>query len=286
MAKIVTMRDIMTPNPVVARVPATRAEFLRLIAKTGITGMPVVNKEGKFVGMVTRRDILEKPNETQLSLIMRSKDEAPWVYEDATVEEGAEILLKYGRRHMAVLNHDDEVVGVVTPYDFMKVVKERKISSPVIDYVSSPCIPVYTKTPLKILLRLMIITKMNAFPVLDDDAKLVGIITDRDIFGKSYIDVSLSESKLGLGEDEDEWTWEGLKSVMKLVYMVADLKVPNITVEEAMIPNPTTVFERSPAHEAAKIMLKNRFSQLPIRDINDELISMVYDFDLVRVIIE
>lgn len=286
MKKIKIMKEIMTPNPVTLRLPADRSEFLRLIGKTGITGMPVVDNEGKFLGIVTRRDILEKPRETQISLIMRPKDNAPWTYEDSTVEEGAAVLLKYGRRHMTILDHSDRVVGIVTPYDFMKVIKERKISFPVIKYASSACIPVYSKTPLKVLLRLMMITKMNAFPVLDDNAKLIGIITDRDLFDKSYVDTSLRESDLGIGEFEDEWTWEGLRSVMKLVYMVSDLKIPEMSVEEAMVPNPISVFEKTPAYEAATIMLKNRFSQLPIRDLSDELVAMLYDFDLVKAIIE
>lgn len=286
MKKIKTMKDIMTPNPITIKLPADRAEFLRLIGKTGRTGMPVVDGEGKFLGMVTRRDILEKPSESQISLIMRSKEVAPWTYEDTTVEEGAGILLKHGRRHMAILDHSERVVGIVTPYDFMKVVKERKISSPVINYVRSTCIPVYSKTPLKVLFRLIMITKMNAFPVLDENAKLVGIITDRDLFSKSYIDTSLSESDIGISEFEDEWTWEGLRSVMKLVYMVSDLKIPEMNVEDVMVSNPISVFEKTPAYEAASIMLKNHFSQLPIRNLNDELVAMIYDFDLVKSIIE
>jgi len=48
-----------------------------------------------------------------------------------------------------------------------------------------------------------------------------------------------------------------------------------------MIKNPVTIFSKSPVWEAAKIMRKNNFSQLPVRNTHDDLIAMIYDSDLV-----
>ncbi len=114
---------------------------------------------------------------------------------------------------------------------------------------------------------------------------MVGIVTDRDLFEKVKIDRNVAMSELGLGDDEDEWNWEGLRNVMKLFYMVEKVNLPNIPVEEVMIKNPITVFSKGPVWEAAKIMKKNNFSQLPVRDLHDNLKAMVFDSDLVMALV-
>jgi CBS domain-containing protein len=130
------------------------------------------------------------------------------------------------------------------------------------------------------------LTKTYAFPVLDDDSKLSGIITDRDIFNLSVVDGSTAISDLGSGEDEDVWTWEGMRNIMKLYYEVSKITLPKIPVKEIMVQDPVTVFRKTPISEAARIMRKNDFGQLPIRNSDDRLIAMVDELDVISVLIE
>jgi len=53
-----------------------------------------------------------------------------------------------------------------------------------------------------------------------------------------------------------------------------------------MVKNPVTIFEGASAYDAAKIMKKNKFTQLPVRDVDNELIGMVYDFDVISSLIK
>ena len=270
---------IMSRNLITIRVPGTRKDVLRTLVIHNITGVPVVDRENKLVGMVSRRDIFENPDEEQLALLMRR--DVPVVNENDTMEHAAEIMIRYGRRHIVVVNENRKVVGVITPQDFLKVIIKRKIDTQVENLVTKPCFPVHRKTPLPVVFKAMSLTSLPAFPVVDDDANLVGIVTDRDLFERVKIDKNLAMSELGLGEDEDMWNWEGLKNVMKLFYMVEKVDLPPIPVEEVMIPNPITIFAKSPAWEAAKIMRKNNFSQLPVRNTHDDLQAMIFDSDLV-----
>ncbi len=274
-----TVGEIMSRNPIRVRVPGTRRDVLRTLVKYNITGVPVVDKDDKLVGIVSRRDIFENPNEEQLALIMRK--DVPTVKEDDSIEEAAEIMIRYGRRHVVVIDDERRVVGIITPQDFLKVIIKRKIDTPVENLVTKPCFPIHKSTPLPVVFKAMSLTSLPAFPVVDDDAKLIGIITDRDLFEKVKVDKNLAMSELGLGDDEDEWNWEGLRNVMKLFYMVEKVDLPNIPVEEVMIPNPITIFAKSPAWEAARIMRRNNFSQLPVRNTHDDLQAMIFDSDLV-----
>jgi len=271
--------EIMSRNPITVRAPGTRKDVLRVLVSNNITGVPVVDKEDRLVGIVSRRDIFENPDEEQLALLMRK--DVPVVKENDTIESAAEVMIRYGRRHIVVVSDDRKVVGLITPQDFLKVIIKRKISTPVENLVTTPCFPLYIKTPLTVAFKAMSLTSLPAFPVVDDDAKLVGIVTDRDLFARAKVDKNLAMSELGLGEDEDMWNWEGLKNVMKLFYMVEKVDLPPIPVEEVMMPNPVTIFEKSPAWEAANIMKKNNFSQLPVRNTHDNLRAMIFDSDLV-----
>ncbi len=271
--------EIMTPNPICAKVPGTKRDVLRLLVKHNITGVPVVNEEGYLVGIVSRRDIFEHPEEEQLALLMRK--DVPVVNVDDSIEDAARTMLRYGRRHLVVVDENRRVLGVITPQDFLRVIVERKISTPVENFISKPCFLLHTCTPLPVVFRAMSLTLLSAFPVVDDNAQLVGIVTDRDLFEKAKVDMNVAISELGLGDDEDSWNWEGLRNVIKLFYMEEKVNLPNIPVEEVMIKNPLTIFSKSPVWEAAKLMMKHNFSQLPVRNTHDELIAMIFDSDLV-----
>lgn len=273
--------DIMTKNPVVLIAPATRNDALKLMVKHNITGIPVVDDNKKYVGMITRRDIFEKPKEDQIALIMR--EDAPTISPDAPVTKGAEIFIATKRRHIAVIDERKKVVGIVTPYDYLKLIYQKKIADPVEKFIKNPCILVHQGTPLKVVFRMITLTKINAYPVVDDEANLVGVITDRDIFENAKVETNEATSQLGIGEDEDSWTWEGMRNILKILYVEEKIDVPKLPVSEAMVKNPATVLNKSPAYKAAKIMIDNNFSQLPVRDSYDNLVAMLYDTDLLEI---
>ncbi len=273
------VRDIMSRNPVCVKAPGTKKDVLRTLVKHNITGVPVVNEEGKLLGIVSRRDIFENPGEEQVALLMRR--DVPTVGEEDSIEHAASVMLRYGRRHIVVVDDDRNVIGILTPQDFLAVVEERKISEPVEKYVTKPCFPLHLCTPLPVVFCAMSLSSLPAFPVVDDDGKLKGIVTDRDLFERAEVDKNVAISELGLGDDEDSWNWEGLRNVIKLFYMEEKVKLPKIPVESVMIKDPISIFSKSPVWEAARIMRKNNFSQLPVRNTHDDLIAMIFDSDLV-----
>ncbi len=273
--------QIMTKSPIVLKAPASRNDALKIMVKHNITGLPVVDENKRYLGLITRRDIFEHPGEDQVALIMR--ENAPHVAPDAPIEEAANIMIETQRRHVAVVDSHTRVVGILTPYDFLKVIYNRRIEDPVEKFIKKPCILVHKSTPLKVVFRMITLTKINAFPVVDDDANLVGMITDRDIFENTKVETSEAVSQLGIGEDEDAWTWEGLRNILKILYVEEKLEVPKIPVSESMVKDPVSVLNKLPLYKAVKIMLDNNFSQLPVRDSLDNLVAMLYDLDLIEI---
>ncbi len=270
----------MTTNPIVAELPGNRTDLLRLLVNENKTGVPVIKaKEGTLIGFVTRQDITKKPEEEQLALII-NKD-YPTLGPSDDIIEAAELLLTHDLHHLPIVKND-KLVGIITPADFLQIIEDMDIKTQVDKYVRTPCVPVYEGSPLPTVDAVFRVAGLVAAPVLDEHGKLSGLVTDRDMFNLSTINVSAAMSALGLGEDEDEWSWEGLRNVMKLYFDVRRIELPNIPVKDVMIKEPRTVFRKTSVSEAARIMKKYDYGQLPIRDSKDKLIAMIYELDLLE----
>ncbi|MCG7844210.1 MAG: CBS domain-containing protein [Methanomassiliicoccales archaeon] len=279
-----TVGDVMTSNPIVAQVPGSRQEVLKIMVQHNLTGVPVVRRnDGSLAGMITRQDIFDHPDEDQAAMIMQR--EHPSISPSASVEDAAKILVEGTMRHLPVVE-GNHLVGILTPTDLLCIVEKRGIDSPVEKIVRSPCVPIYQESPLAVAAVILKVSKSSALPVLDEHGRLTGIITDRDIFNKSYVEGAQAISDLGIGEEEDQWSWDGLRNVMKLWFEVSKIELPGMPIKEIMVKDPITVFKKTAISEAARIMRKNDFGQLPVRDNKDRLLAMIYDHDIISVLIK
>ena len=129
------------------------------------------------------------------------------------------------------------------------------------------------------------ITNEHALPVLSDEKKLVGIVTDGDLFKLSHIRESVSHSDIGMGGDEDDWTWEGIRDTVRLHYSTSEVSLPPVPVKEVMVTNVIKAFRNTTVTEIADKMLKNNISHVPVVDSEDKLIGMVTDIDLMACIL-
>jgi len=274
--------EVMTPNPIVAQVPGSRNDVLKIMVKHNLTGLPVVKRsDGSLAGFITRQDIFNKPDEDQLAMLMHR--DLPTVGPKDPVETAAKIFCLRSVRHLPVVEKN-RLVGIVTPTDLLAVVEKRGYAQPVETVIKSTCVPIYEDSPLVVALVTLKVSKTSALPVLDEKGRLVGILTDRDIFNSSLVNEKMIKADVGIIQDEDEWTWESLRNVMKLWYEVSKIELPTVPVKEIMIHTPTTVFRKTTISEAARVMRKNDFGQLPVRDSKDNLLAMIYDLDIISVL--
>lgn len=276
------VKELMEKNPIVAEVPGTREKALRLMGKHEISGMPVVRADTReLLGVVTRSDIFENPGEEQLALLMT--DEPLTVEPDDELEKAARLLFENRIHGLPVV--EEELVGIISPTEILKTISEideRKVE----EYLAPICAPIYEETPLAIAMKILCITDAGALPVLGEDGKMIGIVTDGDLLDLSHVDERMAELDIGIGKDGDEWSWEGLRDVMRLHYATSKLELPGVPVKEVMVGEVKTAFKKSSISCAAKKMLEGNIDQLPVIDEKNELVGMVYDIDLMRAIYE
>ena len=141
-----TVGDVMTSNPIVAQVPGSRQEVLKIMVQHNLTGLPVVRRsDGSLAGMITRQDIFDRPDEEQAAMIMQR--EHPSISPKASVEEAAKILVEGTMRHLPVVE-GKRLVGILTPTDLLCIVEKRNIDLPVEKVIRSPCVPIFQEAPL------------------------------------------------------------------------------------------------------------------------------------------
>jgi len=271
----------MSEDLVVGYVPGTVRDALKILAKHNVSGMPILKKDTKIVaGVLTRYDIFKNPEEDQIALIMSDKYHS--VEKEQDVKDAAKLLYEYRIHGLPVINNRKNIVGIISPTDILKNLAEE-YKDRIEKYFTNLVVPIYHDTPIDIVMEIINITQENALPILNDERKLVGIVTDGDLFKLSHIKESVSQTDLGMGGDEDAWTWEGIRDTIRFHYSTSEVSLPQVPVKEVMVTNVVKAFENTTVSEVATKMIKNQISHIPVVDSNDRLMGMVTDIDLMAV---
>ncbi|MGQ0536111.1 MAG: CBS domain-containing protein [Methanobacteriota archaeon] len=272
------VRELMTRDPIVAEVPGTRNDVVRLLVHHAVSGLPVVKAGGKkLAGIVTRSDIFRRPDEEQLALVMTKNPVTVKPGDDVT--KAARLFFEHKIHGLPVVE-DGELVGVISPTDVLRVIAEKN-GGPTQEYVTDKVCPVHESTPLKVAWEIMNLARQNALPVLDDDAVLVGIVADSDLFKKSHVDEKTRKSA-GVDSGSNEEVEAAFRGLLPLFFANSRVDLPQAIVKEIMSTSVVTVFQKTKIGEAARKMTKHRVNQLPVINSEDRLVGMITDLDLMQ----
>ncbi len=128
------VKDRMTSNPVIATPETTHKQAAELMREQKIHHLPIVDKQGKLVGIVVEEDLLaaQPSPATTLSIYeihgLLSKLELKQIMhhpvwtttQDCPLEEAARLMLQEGIGCLPVMR-DDKVVGIISDTDIFEV---------------------------------------------------------------------------------------------------------------------------------------------------------------------
>ncbi|HTY53289.1 MAG TPA: CBS domain-containing protein [Methanomicrobiales archaeon] len=274
------VKDFMTPDVVSVEIPGNRDDVLKILKRTGISGVPVL-KEGKLVGIITRKDMLRKAEETQLGLLMTRNPAT--IAPDAPIADAAELIIKKKIRRLPVVEEKD-LVGILSVADLVSAIAQLKQKQEIKDHFTSRTFALWEETPLTLVGRVMEISGVDAIPILDSEGVLSGIISERDLIKNSSIEDSVETSDFSNGTDDDEWTWESIRDLHTLSFGVSRVKLPARPVKTAMVTNVVSVPLNSEVGECALKMKRARVDQLPVVNSDKQLVGMLYDREIIRVL--
>lgn len=128
------------------------------------------------------------------------------------------------------------------------------------DWMTDDVVTVTPETTLPEAHQIMTDQGIRRLPVVDKHRRLVGIVTRGDVRG---------------AEPSQATTL----SIWELNYLLSQLKI-----KEIMTPDPITVLETATVGTAARTMLENRISGLPIVNGRGELVGIITESDIFRMV--
>jgi CBS domain-containing protein len=272
--------DYMTQDVVSVEIPGNRDDVLKILKRTGISGVPVL-KEKKLVGIITRKNLLRKSEETQLGLLMTP--DPVTIAPDAPLSEAATLIIKHNVRRLPVVK-DEELVGLISVADLIHAIAQLRIKDEIKERFTSQTFALWEETPLPLVGRIMEISGFEAIPILDGESKLQGIVSERDLIRNSLIEDMVEVSDFSNGTDDDEWTWESIRDMHTISYGISKIQLPLRPVKTAMIKNVIAVPQNAEVSECALKMRRSRVDQLPVINGDKRLVAMLFDRDLVKVL--
>lgn len=142
-------KDIMTPEPVCVEPSATIRELARIFEENEISGAPVVDAQGKVVGVVSKSDLIRRVSEGTL-------DVPPAYLFEVLYEQGG-----------------SENEGMVIPEPLVCVQ----------DFMTEDPIVVSPDEPLRGVAKRMHAAHVHRVVVVDRDGFPVGMVTSMDMVG-------------------------------------------------------------------------------------------------------
>jgi PAS domain S-box-containing protein len=221
-----------------------------IMANMQISSVVVTDLDGHPLGIVTERDMLQAmrsvcPPETALRKIMS----APVITlpESITCLQAYQICRRNGIRHLVIVNHDQQVVGVVSETDFRMHINlsalagHRQVGA--VMRQAEFCLP--PDASVADALNLMQ-THSETCVLITDAGRPIGIITERDI-------VKLYSSKLDI------------------------IDMPVIDV---MTTSVLTIPLNSSINNAAELMLTAKLRHLIVVDQSNRTVGLISEHDL------
>lgn len=130
---LLTVADLMTPDPVVVEDFATIDEAVRLLEENEISGLPVIDQDGLLLGVISQIDIVRARAVDYLwhrwpGLRVRHLMHSPALTADRnmSLEEAAQIM-EHNNVHRLVVVAEDQMtpVGVISTTDLVRALARR-----------------------------------------------------------------------------------------------------------------------------------------------------------------
>jgi CBS domain-containing protein len=117
--RLETMRasNIMTPNPVTVRENTPVSDAARLLVQNWVSGLPVVDAEGRLVGIISERDLLFQHRTIRYVGDVMTRDLIT-AEESASIDDLATMLLEHCIKRVPILR-GGQLVGIVSRHDLL-----------------------------------------------------------------------------------------------------------------------------------------------------------------------
>ena len=277
------VKRVMSKKVVSVSVPGSREKVLDLMRKENKAVLPVVKEEdNKLVGVVTRSDLINNPDEEQIAMLMSRN--LIIASPDEDVKDVAKKMIDNDVRRVPVVNDDGELVGIITSFDLVsQALTKLDIDDAVENYMITTVPTTWEKTPLNVAFESMKQFGLKSILALDDDSQLSGILTETDFIAESEIISERSEHSSTVGTEGDKWSWD---STSVLYIEKNHLKFTDKVVSDVAVGNVEVANSKTKVCDCAKKMKTLHIEQIPVIGVEGDLVGLVRASDLIKDLVE
>ena len=209
------VKEIMAEDIYFVHVPGNRTNALEIMREKKVSGLPVVkNGTNELVGVLTRTDLVENPDEEQIALIMTRN--IVTASPDDDVKDVAAKMIENNIRRVPIVE-EGQLVGLVTASDLInKALWKMDIQDPAENYMIQNIPTSWEGTPLNVAFEIMRYYKLKVLLGLNNDGKISGILTETDFIEESEVVSERTVHNTSVGTEGDKWSWDS-KSVLYVI---------------------------------------------------------------------
>ncbi len=277
------VKRVMSKKVVSVSVPGSREKVLDLMRKENKAVLPVVKEDdNKLVGVVTRSDLINNPDEEQIAMLMSRN--LIIASPDEDVKDVASRMIENNVRRVPVVNDAGELVGIITSFDIVsQALTKLEVEDAVEKYMITTVPTTWEKTPLNVAFESMKQFGLKSILALDDNAQLSGILTETDFIAESEIISERSEHSSTVGTEGDKWSWD---STSVLYIEKNHLKFTDKVVSDVAIGNVEVANSKTKVSDCAKKMKTLNIEQIPVIGVEGDLVGIVRASDLIKALVE
>jgi CBS domain-containing protein len=292
--------DVMTREVVTVHAKTPLGEIVRMLLERDFRALPVVDADGRLLGIITNADLVERGGLSGRLELLRVLDSAALERElvasgargrtaadvmtadvvqtvaDEPLQRAAHLMAERKIKRLPVVDAAQRLVGMLSRVDVLRTMGEdfpapanaegtpRSNRAEVVGELMRRDVPaVNGDAPLGEVLDAVTSTRLNRAIVVDAERRVVGIVTDQDLLARL-----------------DPGAQSGLMAaLMGRGRLTADLKA---AARDVMRGPVVTVEASTPVATAAQRMLTARHKVLPITEADGRLLGAVDRADLLR----
>jgi len=296
-----TVADVMSQDVASVHVATPVGDVVRLLLERGLRAVPVIDDNRKVVGIVTDGDLLQR-GVSQLPLHLQQllpvaeraahlaavaarpervadvmTPDPKTINATASLAQAALVMTEHDHKRLPVVDNDGRLVGMISRSDLLQTVANSfatvtdllpgtsLTSAKTVGEVMIRDVPtVKPETPLAETLDRILSTPRRRAVVIDDDRRVVGIVSDGDILRRAMRPVAP-----GLLQRFAIWIGGGTRSP-ELELALKDHTAADVMTSPALTVNPET-----PITVAIELMIERRIKRLPVVDAQGKLVGMV-----------
>jgi CBS domain-containing protein len=242
----------------------------------------VISVNSKAVGIVTEKDIakflynsppLKKLNEIALKEFIRRK--LVTIDENSTIYNCTKHMLKNNISSLIVIDNQGNDKGIITKTDLVELYAYHQTANIQVNVCMQK--KVQAVAPEETIHMIIMLMNMYGISrvVVKNNKKPIGIVTTRD-----FLPVSMRRT---FNPSDRPWISRGVSIVAKRYQKFLPRGIMAIVLAQDIMSHPAiTVKMNSDISEAARMMIRNRISGLPVVNNNGDLAGIITKTDILK----